>query len=126
MNRLNLPDGVAPDNSPKSSFSSDDERASGFNAPDMATPEFARSALRSTDANAHAHLVVQNQVEQTVEVEGAPIRLLPTGSMTVAIIVALALLLVGFATVIYAANNRQSQPLCSSQPEWNQYNCRAG
>ena len=125
MSRSDLPEGVAPDNSPKSSFSSADEMTPEFTAPDMATPEFAKPMRPHMDAkmDAHAQHVVHHEVAGEDE---PPIKLFPSGSMTVAVIIALALLLVGFATVIYAANNRQTLPLCSTQPEWNQYNCRAG
>lgn len=125
MSRSDLPEGVAPDNSPKSSFSSSNEVASEFTAPDMATPEFAKPERLRMDAKMDAQALHVVHDEAAGEDE-TPIKLFPSGSMTVAVIIALALLLVGFATVIYAANNRQTLPLCSTQPEWNQYNCRAG
>lgn len=133
MSRSNLPEGVAPDNEPlvsNPSFSDGVTGAPDFTAPDIATPGFVRSNLMRSNAtrpdaalSAHTHATGHHEI---IEDDDKPIKLLPGGGMSVAIIIAIALLLLSFATVLYAVNNRQTMPLCSSQPEWNQYNCRAG
>ncbi|MHA7870817.1 MAG: hypothetical protein ACX939_00555 [Hyphococcus sp.] len=125
MTQANLPDGVPPDNQTKASFSEGE-----FTAPDMATPAFARERPA---LDHKATRVVREEYEEIVEDDDddddetdyarARPRLDNTGTM--AIIISIAALMAALGAIVIA-NARRDLPPCSSQPSWNQYNCRAG
>jgi hypothetical protein len=151
MSRLKLPDGVPHDNAGKASFGAHGDELCGpsagnpadYKAPDMATPQFDRPSQKlsplsdrpvSNESALHskARRVVHDEYEEVVEEDDdeenarhrhASHRSGNNGSF--AILIAITALLAALGAIVIATN-RSSTPLCSSQPEWNQYNCRAG
>jgi len=118
-----LPEGVRPDN---------DEPArthAGYTAPDMATPRFAAAPAGAPSLNASARRIVRERVEEIIEEEDddddddsghRP----SNGKSSAALMIAIAAILLALLALVFSMNRGQT-PLCSSQPEWNQYNCRA-
>jgi len=124
MTKTDLPEGVPADNQTKASFGGDD-----FTAPDMATPSFVRDG---PEFDHRAKRVVREEYEEIVEEDDdedeeethhrpRP----PRQAGNLAIMIAITALFAALGAIVIA-NNRSEVPLCSSQPAWNQYNCRAG
>ncbi len=124
MTRIDLPEGVPADNQIKASFDGDK-----FEAPDMATPSFARE---KPAFDHKAKRIVREEYEEIVEEDDdeddgdrpRP-RVDPPNHNGLAIMIAITALFAALGAIVIA-NSRSDLPLCSSQPEWNQYNCRAG
>lgn len=118
MSGPKLPDGVPADNTTKK-FSSEDGQS--FAAPDMATPRFVRpGGVPAEDmrpaAGFHAHSIEEGDDDT--------IRFMPASFNPAILFGALALVVVAIG-VFAMVNNKPGLPSCSTQPEWNQYNCRA-
>lgn len=142
MSRFRLPDGVPPDNQART-FAASSGEATEFKAPDTATPDFAIPAsnagfgirenlkdapafVRAPDPAPHfAKVTIETDDEDDdEEVKNGLVH----GShppAPVLVLVAIGLLLIAFAA--FVVSQRQDPVLsdCASQPEWNQYNCRA-
>lgn len=124
MTKIDLPEGVPADNQTKASFGGGD-----FEAPDMATPSFARE---KPAFDHKAKRIVREEYEEIVEEDDdedddrhlRP-RNDPPNNNGLAIMIAITALFAALVAIVIA-NSRSDLPLCSSQPEWNQYNCRAG
>ncbi|MEO1241834.1 MAG: hypothetical protein AAFX54_07995 [Pseudomonadota bacterium] len=123
MTRIDLPEGVPPDNEATRSF-----KGNGFQAPDMATPAFTRE---TPGLDHKAKRIVREEYEEIVEDdddeddERPRPRIESNSNTNLAIMIAVTALFVALGAIV-VANNRGDAPLCSSQPAWNQYNCRAG
>ena len=124
MTKIDLPEGVPADNHTKTSFDGGD-----FQAPDMATPTFGRE---NSAFDHRAKRVVREEYEEIVEEDDdeddedshhRPRPPRPGGGL--AIMIAITALFAALSAIVIA-NSRSDAPLCSSQPSWNQYNCRAG
>ena len=133
MSRFELPEGVSPTNQKPLKDSA------AFAVPEVAAPIFARGMETETHAKTihEKREVYERVVEEDDDDDddddkradddedflhghdhgGRPNFLM--------LIFAIALLAAALA-VIVIVNNRQLTPLCSTQPEWNQYNCRPG
>lgn len=125
-----LPDGVSPTNDVNKSFS----------APDVATPKFnagnykskSKSAASVSDGNnidpkrfrgkAAGEEIYEDEYvsDEDSANAGAPRRKAAKNSLLIAGVI----LLFAALGAIIVMNNRGKLPLCSDQPEWNQYNCR--
>lgn len=119
MSNGKLPDGVPFDNETSSSFGVGDGEPR-FKAPEPATPKFApeRELIEREEVRVHhAH-----QADHYADDEES-IRLIPSVNPTVLLVVLSVLLFTVAAIVV--TNSRDGLPNCASQPEWNQYNCRA-
>ena len=122
MSRLDLPDGVPPDNGTKTGFSAADAagKSQDYSAPDMATPQFSQPQT--------THSVIRQTTDSIVEDggdhEGRATKLLPSPVNSIMMFTALAAVL-ALLGAIAIASNQKSVPNCASQPDWNQYNCQA-
>lgn len=122
MSRVELPEGVAPTN----------EKTS-FQTPDVATPDFARTPQESLKPKTvrekhetYERVVEEDEEDEDEDDEDHLIHVHgPHGPGQLVLMIAIALLLAALAVFVFMSN-RQETPLCSEQPEWNQYNCRAG
>ncbi len=119
MTGSRLPDGVPADNSAKS-FSDDDRQ--NYAAPDMATPKFTRPGGAPAEEARPQAAFNANTFE---DADDDQIRMLPGSINPVMMFVVLALV-IGLIGALAFMNSRPGLPLCSTQPEWNQYDCRAG
>jgi len=123
MSRFELPEGVPADNEGLTA------RAQ-FSAPDMATPDFARSAAD------YSRVVVVVDDEEGEE-DGSEVVVkkeedddddsidFPMPSTRWLVIDGLAVALVALAYMV-SSKQIEPQPYCSQQPDWNQYNCIPG
>ncbi len=122
MSRFDLPDGVPPDNGTRTGFSAADAAGKGpdYRPPDMATPQFSQPQT--------SHSVIPQTTDCIVEGggdhEGRSAKMLPGPVNSIMMFTALAAVL-ALLGAIAIASNQTSVPNCSSQPEWNQYNCQA-
>ena len=133
MTNFDLPDGVPFDNEGKADMS-----GRGHDLPDMATPQFKQPRFRQDTKNNNAP---QNSALESQTAQRGFSTLVEDGEHTpspdqhqrrngashnqIMIITAIAaLLFLGGAA--FLSMNKGGLPLCSSQPAWNQNNCRAG
>ena len=123
MTKIDLPDGVPFDNEGKPSLS-----GAPYRAPNMATPQFE---LQTQGRDHKANHAVRGEFSTLVEDEDLsdggdhhPRRRSGPGN-NVIILIAVTALLAALGAIV-AANTQGDTPLCTSQPLWNQYNCRAG
>ncbi len=123
-----LPDAVAPTNEKPATASLSAGAPTGGNSawsvPDMATPSFA-SVRKRFDSKARR--VVREEYEELVDDDDdaprPPRKKSPPPSYVWPI--AVAAIFISIISLMVALAD-DSVPLCSEQPEWNQYNCRAG
>lgn len=118
MSGYRLPDGVPPDNQQT-------ETKPSFVAPDTATPGFAHERKTSEDEFQNSY----NDMLAGQTAAPAPATRQPSVSRRQArFTIALALVVLLFAAVSLGAflSNQHRLPLCSEQPDWNQYNCIPG
>jgi hypothetical protein len=126
MSRVQLPDGVPPDNRARG-FAA----PSGFAAPDTATPAFdkSREGLRDHDRVGLSRVVIEvdDEDDDEMENENEDDKLIhgPHHQAQTLILIAIGLVLAALAAYV-VSQNQNPAPLCANQPEWNQYNCRAG
>lgn len=124
MTKIDLPEGVPADNQTKASFGVDD-----FAAPDMATPSFVREGpgfdhrAKRVVREEYEEIVEDDDDEDEEEIHHRPRP--PRQAGNLAIMIAVVALFAALSAIVIA-NSRSDTPLCSSQPAWNQYNCRAG
>ena len=136
-----LPDGVPFDN--QTLFGADEtaDPATGetiFNAPDMATPAFARPQPRTSPASdcgemskRMARVIVAVEDEDDEEDDEAETKdedvLVhgPHAPATFLILIAIGLVLAALAAYVLSSN-QEPRPYCSQQPDWNQYDCIPG
>lgn len=138
MGRVSLPEGVAPTNSKNAP-----EDAAGFAVPETATPDFVaaenrRSAVGAVQAGKQPRSTsgrfyrFEEDDDDDDDEERArkrdPVHIVHGAHAPgpVIILVAIGLVLAALAAFVIARNQPQALPLCSEQPDWNQYNCRAG
>lgn len=111
MSGYRLPDGVPPDNQQT-------ETKASFVAPETATPGFSRERQPLTSRPGAAPAAAKAAPMQT-----APLtRQLGRVPMALAAVT----LLVAVISVAGLVMNQNRLPLCSEQPDWNQYNCIPG
>ena len=104
-----LPDGIPSDNNQ----SRQDTNAT-FAAPDTATPSFVEQPTRDTPKFA-----------ETAKASRRDLMSREHQNLTLVIaVVALAMAIGG--VLLLRTPKSEMLPVCSSQPEWNQFNCRAG
>ena len=123
MSRVDLPDGVPADNEPRRSYAS--KEPPRHDVPDMATPNFSKPVFVETDSAKDKAYSRSMSHSQTVESSEEPIRLLPKVNMNL-LFIGLAAVLIAALAAAFLLNGPKRTPLCADQPEWNQYNCRAG
>lgn len=117
-----LPDGVPADNRSMASGS-----AGGFTAPDMATPKFpsddlaSKASLRRVERREIEIIEEEDDDDEDERDFDSP----PPAISNMAIILVASALLAALVAIVIA-NGSEPAPLCSTQPDWNQYNCRAG
>ena len=107
-----LPEGVPADNKPEAAFASGPETSSDFSAPETVTPRFEdtdQSPSLSSKAAAASRADLMSRQHQNL-------------TLLIAV-VALAMAIGG--VLLLRSPKAEVLPLCSTQPEWNQYNCRA-
>ena len=123
MTKIDLPDGVPFDNEGKSSLS-----GAPYRAPNVATPQFEGE---TPNLDHKTHHVGRGEFSAIIEDDdrGDDNEFHPRGrgviGGNVAIVIAVAALLAALGAIVIA-NTQGDTPLCTSQPLWNQYNCRAG
>ncbi len=135
MSRFKLPDGVPPDNQTGNqtsnrtgaAFSPSDKTGGAYQAPDMATPQYSKPVHEAAKHDDKTRRVMRGQFSEIVrEDEGdEDIKILPARAGGIALITLIAAVLAALGAIV-VMNSRQEIPLCSEQPEWNQYNCRPG
>ena len=127
MAKTELPKGIAPDNNSRSSMSDGE-----FQAADMATPRFSepfrKSMPRIDDAvaNTATHRAAQDEYDEDDD-EVMSVRSKPTSAQNgsnILVILILIIALFAMGAGIFLIKNQNTLPLCSSQPDWNQFNCR--
>lgn len=132
MNRVSLPEGVFPTND-ESAFSD----SASFQAPDTATPNFSKrppDGPRDVSAKPAFQLksrssdrFVEDDQDEDDEDKNDDVIIVhghhAPGPLI--ILIAIGLVLAALAAFVMV-RNQQPVPLCSEQPDWNQYNCRAG
>lgn len=119
MSWRELPEGVPPTNEKQD-----------FAAPDTATPGFVYGGL---DERSHRRRIHEREEEREIIIEeddddddGPVIRDNGgNGDNIKFILIALGLIFIALAAYNYTQNKKRL-PLCSTQPEWNQYNCLPG
>ena len=108
-----LPEGVPADNKPEAAFAAGPETSSDFSAPETATPRFEEPDRSppplSSKAAAASRADLMSRQHQNL-------------TLLIAV-VALAMAIGG--VLLLRSPKAEVLPLCSAQPEWNQYNCRA-
>lgn len=123
MRQDQLPDGVPASNDEKPA-----DTSASFAAPDMATPRFAQGSaqdeLRKTINAFNTQQAVDGGIKAShSQPKSAARRRLYVGRQTILFAALLALLgALGLGLLLSDGNQA---PLCSEQPSWNQYNCRA-
>lgn len=135
MGRVILPEGVAPTNETGSMSES-----AGFSVPNTATPEFACANDQPVLSAAAQPEPIQTSRGRFYRFEEdddeddedkkrkASVRSLHGAHPPRAVIflVAIVLVLAAIGAFVIAREQADPLPYCSEQPEWNQYNCRAG
>ncbi|WDI30885.1 hypothetical protein PUV54_13065 [Hyphococcus flavus] len=132
MNRVLLPDGVAPTND-KTELGGEAD----LDLPDTATPAFA--SPQKADPAPQTMPIVQQTLkrgkfdrfveddddEDDRKKDDVNIVNAPHTPGPLLLLIAIGLVLAALAA--FAMSNKQEPlPLCADLPEWNQYNCRAG
>lgn len=105
-----LPEGVPMDNGVRQTPS---ETSRDFSAPNTATPSFVEPAPTSRTVST-----------QTVKARGRDLMSREHQNMTLLIAVVTLAMAIG-AVLLLRSPRSEALPLCSEQPEWNQFNCRA-
>ena len=143
MSRFRLPDGVPQDNQART-FAAASGGAPEFKAPDPAAPDFAIPAsnagigireklkdapafVRAPDPSPHfAKVTIETDDDEDddEEVQNGLVHG-PHPPAPVLVLIAIGLLLIAFAAFVVSQRQEPGLPDCASQPEWNQYNCRA-
>ena len=138
MTKIELPDGVPFDNEGKAELS---DRA--HDLPDMATPHFKQATFSQDTKNNQAprNHASQNPALQTETSQRDFSTLVEDddhtssrdhherrsgGSHNQMMIIAAIAALLFLMGAVFLTMNKSGLPLCSSQPSWNQFNCRAG
>ena len=104
-----LPEGVSADNGPSASFSTGDE----FVAPETATPRFDERDIPSDAADTKAAAASRPD-------------LMSREHQNLTLLIAVVTLAMAIGGVLLLRTPKaETMPDCSTQPEWNQYNCRA-
>lgn len=141
MSRFRLPDGVSPDNQART-FGAPASAEPAFRAPDTATPDFAipasnagfeaRESLKDVPVFVRAPDLAPRFAKVTIETdddddeeEANGLLHGPHAPAPVLVFVAIGLLLIAFAAFVVSQRQEPVLSDCASQPEWNQYNCRA-
>jgi hypothetical protein len=133
MSRFKLPDGVPLDNAGRARFgahgedlrSASADNSADYQAPDMATPQYgksARGAAHQPDSRHMAHADIKEALDDD---EDGDLRLIPPQARMLVVFTAVAALLAAVGGFVIM-NRGDDAPLCSSQPAWNQYNCTPG
>lgn len=125
MGLSKLPAGVPGDNQPKG-----ETDAAAFAPTEMAAPRFAdeppkadRGFFARAMRKGHARaLEFEDDMENDIV---RAQRRAPSSAKTLSIMIAIVALVGALGAALFITG-RNKTPLCSSQPEWNQYNCRAG
>ena len=125
MTRNSLPAGVPADNQKSKGA---DGTAAG--PPEMAIPRFAGEPPQERSDPAIDALTESYtralEFEDDVQSGGArPQPRMPASVKKLSLMIAI-VALVGALGAVLAMSGRNTLPLCSDQPAWNQYNCRAG
>ena len=125
-----LPDGVPADNRSMTAPGVQASDSSGdFTAPDMATPRFARDDLASKASLRRVERreieIIEEEDDDVDEDEDHDLESSAPGVSNSTIMLVIGAILVALAAIVLA-NGAEPTPLCSTQPDWNQYNCRAG
>ncbi len=107
---LKLPDGVPTDNGARASLS---EASREFTAPNTATPSFVEPAAADIKLHAGAAKAPRRDLMSREH-----------QNMTLLIAVVTLAMAIG-GVLLLRSPGSDALPLCSEQPEWNQYNCRA-
>lgn len=105
-----LPDGVPMDNGVRQKLSAP---AQDYSAPDTATPSFVEPAAASRTLGA-----------ETVKSRGPDLMSREHQNITLLIAVVTLAMAIG-GVLLLRSPKSEALPLCSAQPEWNQFNCRA-
>jgi len=122
MTGSRLPDGVSADNKAKARFVRSDD--GDYRAPEMAVPDFARRQALAMTSKAARSDGAKFAASFEDDDRSAPAAV-PPQVKKLQWIIAIAAVLAALG-VIAIAMRGETLPLCSSQPDWNQYNCRAG
>jgi hypothetical protein len=135
MSRISLPEGISPTNE-KSVFSDDAE----FTAPQTAIPEFSKACTPDPSKKPEMASVshprfkskisdrfVREEDDDEDDKQNDEVNILhgPHTPGPLIILIAIGLVLAALAAFVLVSN-QQPLPLCADQPDWNQYNCRAG
>ena len=124
MTRVDLPEGVPPDNQTKAFASK-----SGPVVPDTSAPAFAdlQDSFPKNDRGILSRVVVELEEEEDEDDKDKDDRLVhgPHLPAPTLILIAIGLVLAAIAAYVISQNQTPA-PLCATQPEWNQYDCRAG
>lgn len=123
MTHSKLPDGVPADNEAKQRFAASGEGE--YRAPDMATPNYAREKTPAAAPAAVERAGSKFSATTFEDDERTAPAAIPPQVRKLQWFIAIAAVLAALA-VLAIAMSGESLPLCSSQPDWNQYNCRAG
>ena len=105
-----LPDGVPMDNGGRRSLN---EASADFAAPNTATPDFIEPAPSNRTLNA-----------ESVKTRGRDLMSREHQNITLLIAVVTLAMAIG-GVLLLRSPKAEALPLCSAQPEWNQFNCRA-
>lgn len=129
MKDSDLPAGVPPSNEIKTDFSGDSrnqDRAprEPYAAPDMATPQYSKTKAADGEPGYLARTAMgADDSDFLDEDENGDVSLMPNNMTPILLILVIGGLLAALGAIVLA-NNQQELPDCSTQPEWNQYNCR--
>lgn len=105
-----LPEGVAPDNGGRKVA----YEAREFAAPNVAAPQFAEDGPARQSAFAESAAVSERR------------DLMSREHQNITLLIAVVTLAMAIAGIMLLRSPKiETLPLCSNQPEWNQYNCRA-
>jgi len=105
-----LPDGVPMDNDARAF---QHKTVQDFSAPNTATPSFVEPAQSGRTLNADA-----------VKTRGRDLMSREHQNITLLIAVVTLAMAIG-GVLLLRSPKSEALPLCSAQPEWNQFNCRA-
>ncbi len=105
-----LPDGVPTDNGTRVSLSATQR---DYVAPDTVTPSFVEPASADIKLNASAAKAQRRDLMSREH-----------QNMTLLIAVVTLAMAIG-GVLLLRSPGGEALPLCSAQPEWNQFNCRA-